>query len=88
MANVKTTAQMPKYDKNNIKTYVDDLWKFVTEPDKKIRTTLKETFQQKKKKDVVGKVGAGGATGDKLRKPINKRDDKGNRLWCKLCKSY
>ena len=27
-----------------------------------------------------GKVGGGGATGDKIKKPINKKDDDGNRL--------
>ena len=34
-----------------------------------------------------GKVGAGGATGDKIKKPLNKKDDDGNRLRCKYCKS-
>ena len=34
-----------------------------------------------------GKVGAGGATGDKIKKPLNKKDEDGNRLRCKNCKS-
>ena len=34
-----------------------------------------------------GKVGAGGATGDKIKKPLNKKDDDGNGLRCKECKS-
>ena len=41
----------------------------------------------KKSKYTGGKVGAGGATGDKIKKPLNKKDDDGNRLRCKDCKS-
>jgi hypothetical protein len=41
----------------------------------------------KKHKQTGGRVGAGGATGDKIKKPINKKDDDGNRLRCKECKS-
>ena len=41
----------------------------------------------KKQRQTGGKVGEGGATGDKIKKPINKKDDDGNRLRCKECKS-
>ena len=34
-----------------------------------------------------GKVEDGGATGDKIKKPINKKDEDGNRLCYKGCKS-
>ena len=43
--------------------------------------------QNKKYKQTGGKVGAGGATGDRIKKPINKKDDDGNRLRCRECKS-
>jgi hypothetical protein len=35
-----------------------------------------------------GKVGGGGATGDKIKKPINKKDEDGNRLRCRICKGF
>ena len=38
-------------------------------------------------KRIGGKVGDGGATGDKIKKPLNKKDEDGNRLRCKICKS-
>merc|ERR1712112_600552 len=34
-----------------------------------------------------GKVGDGGATGDKIKKPLNKEDEDGKRLRCKICNS-
>ena len=34
-----------------------------------------------------GRVGDGGAMGDKIMKPINKKDNDGNHLCCKVCKS-
>ena len=43
---------------------------------------------KKSKKNTGGKVGAGGATGNMIKKPINKKDDDGNRLRCRECKSY
>jgi hypothetical protein len=38
-------------------------------------------------KKTGGRVGEEGATGDKLKKSINKKDEDGNRLRCKVCKS-
>ena len=35
-----------------------------------------------------GRVGDGGATGDKIEKPINKKDEDGNCLCWKVCKSF
>ena len=38
-------------------------------------------------KRVGGRVGDGGATGDKIKKPFNKKDEDRNCLRCKVCKS-
>ena len=43
---------------------------------------------KKSKKSTGGKVGDGGKTGDKIKKPINEKDDNGNRLRCRVCRSY
>merc|ERR1712112_443333 len=39
-------------------------------------------------KKTGGKVGDGGATGNKIKKPIIQKDEEGNRLRCRYCKSY
>ena len=38
-------------------------------------------------KRIGGKVGDGGANGDKIKKTLNKKDGEGNCLCCKICKS-
>ena len=35
-----------------------------------------------------GSVGGGGATGYKIKKPINNKDEDGNCLFCKICKGF
>ena len=43
---------------------------------------------KKSKSGTGGKVGDGGATGNKIKKTINRKDDKGIRLRCRECNSY
>ena len=44
--------------------------------------------RKKSRNGIKRKVGNGGAKGKKIKKPINKKDDEGNRLRCRECESY